>query len=171
LYLECESSTCELLGPVVTSPGSRATFGNVRLYSAHFVSTQARVGFQPTGYNNHPCFIIISRICKHFIPHHIPNTMLSDILFNKYICFDLNNLNVNFIIDFLFSLKDVNTLYYTASVPKASQNMTLFLRIVLESCVGRQHVIINISILQYTYQFNFKIRNKLIPHNSAFKSA
>jgi len=40
--------------------------------------------------------------------------------------FNLNSLSAHFVTDFLFSLKDVNTVHYTAPVPNASQNMTFF---------------------------------------------
>ena len=78
---------------------------------------------------------------------------------------------VSLITNFLFSLKNVNTVYYTTSVPKASQNVTFFLRTESVKIVCRQracnnHAIkftFNISVLQYINDFNFRITVRLIP--------
>ena len=85
--------------------------------------------------------------------------------------FDLNTLSLNLITNFFFTLKDVNTEYYTTSVPKASQNATFFLRTERVKIVCRQpacnnHAVkftFNISILQYINDFSFWITVRLTP--------
>jgi hypothetical protein len=65
--------------------------------------------------------------------------------------FWFNSLSVNFIIDFLSSLKDVNTVYNTMSVPKASQNVTFPEEQMCQNCAGSQHIIIMLSNLLFIF--------------------